>query len=399
MEQSEVPQDEGTADDMKYNFFNVFPPTLTSSRLHEDLKCSLPSFKGVPMSPLQKEAVCRYAVENLKFNREFLYKYLDISPNRVDKMLAAKRAGKPFQDTSVGMCSVDDTGFEELIKKIKQFKNSPANPLTKTILSEYVNKCAKETHIRRGHNGLKDTSSDTFLHPDTVDAILERIPNFMLEKGQRTTEPRRREALDVRNFVTTAVQNECYAKDKAPHMLGNMDFTTFGVQYINNELLATIKEDGDDPVTFCESSTLGLYIKWMYLLTAAGTVGPDVFLLAADSMEVGDFYCGKIAGLSHHHSPDAVGYMCFCKTRAGNAAFYQWFMTEIVTEFVAANRKLLVEEDKDQSFFLVMDGEDIQTSSLENDTVLKAMEDYNIDVGKGACSSSGTAVKYMYTLI
>ena len=186
---------------------------------------------------------------------------------------------------------------------------------------------------------MKVAASGSFLHPDTVTSILDRIPNFMFERGQTTTEPRRREGRDIRNYVTTAVMNECYAKNKPPHMLGNMDFTTFGVQYVNSELLATIKEEGDDPVTYCESSTLGLFIKWLYLLTAAGTVAPDVFLLADPSMKDGELGWVMIPGLSHLHSVDAKGYLCFCKSRAGYDAFYEWFMTMVVPDFVKGNRR------------------------------------------------------------
>lgn len=64
-------------------------------------------------------------------------------------------------------------------------------------------------------------------------------------------------------------------------MPGNIDFTCFGVHYISNEILATIKEDGDDPLTFFQN---------------------DLFLLAEDTMKEGEFTWSTTSGLSHSNT-------------------------------------------------------------------------------------------------
>ena len=99
----------------KYNFFLIFPAASTSSRLACDLKCSLPSFRGQTMTPLQKECICQYVLKGRTEDRAFVYKYLDITANRVNKMLAHKKSGKPFHEQANGLLSLDDIAFTKIV--------------------------------------------------------------------------------------------------------------------------------------------------------------------------------------------------------------------------------------------------------------------------------------------
>jgi hypothetical protein len=284
---------------------------------------------------------------------------------------------------------VDEEGYAQLVDKIQNHKGTGGNPMTYVELTAIVNAVAHETAKRRGLSGLKRVANS--LDRRTVDRILNDIPQFCIQPGQTTTKARQREAKDIRNFVTTGVMNECYAKDKPPHLLGNMDATQFGVQFVNNQLLVSIKGEKDDPLTFAEDSTLGLFIKWIYLLNASGYTGESVFLLADDSMTEDECNIHRVIGLTNNSDASAIGYMCFCRTRAGNLAFFKWYFLKIIVPFVQNCRQHILsgESEKLDAFFLVIDGEDIQAAILLDDEVREVFKDNFIDVGKGAASCSG----------
>ena len=95
------------------------------------------------------------------------------------------------------------------------------------------------------------------------------------------------------------------------------------------------------PLTEIENSTLSQAVKWVMLCNANGQVADDVFLLSDASMNEEEFTVTEIKGLSHNVDPSASGWLCFAKTRGGNKNFFFWYMTKIVTKFVAACRENL----------------------------------------------------------
>jgi hypothetical protein len=122
--------------------------------------------------------------------------YLGLTRTRVDKILARNKSGKHFYDDAVAPRALNDTAMDKLITSIDEFKGTAANPLTMDKITGWVNKLAAETHVQRGHNGLKMIKHGTsFLDPRTIQATLDSIHNFKFEKGQTTTTPRKREGL------------------------------------------------------------------------------------------------------------------------------------------------------------------------------------------------------------
>jgi hypothetical protein len=67
------------------------------------------------MTPLQKECICQYVLKGRTEDRAFVYKYLDITANRVNKMLARKKSGKPFHEQANGLLSLDDIAFTKIV--------------------------------------------------------------------------------------------------------------------------------------------------------------------------------------------------------------------------------------------------------------------------------------------
>jgi hypothetical protein len=146
------------------------------------------------LCPRQKESIC-LAIKR-GGNRKFIIEYFGLTRTRVDKILARNKSGKHFYDDAVAPRALNDTAMDKLITSIDEFKGTAANPLTMDKITGWVNKLAAETHVQRGHNGLKMIKHGTsFLDPRTIQATLDSIHNFKFEKGQTTTTPRKREGL------------------------------------------------------------------------------------------------------------------------------------------------------------------------------------------------------------
>jgi len=55
------------------------------------------------------------------------------------------------------------------------------------------------------------------------------------------------------------------------------------------------------------------------------------------------------------------GYVCFCKTRAGNPACFSWFTKDILINFIDI---LKIEYDNDQNMFIFCDREKIAVKQI-----------------------------------
>jgi hypothetical protein len=60
--------------------------------------------------------------------------------------------------------------------------------------------------------------------------------------------------------------------------------------------------------------------------SAAGEVIPLILLIAVTEMSDNDFEFYPVVGMTHQNIIDRTGYLCFTKTRAGNVAFFKWFI-------------------------------------------------------------------------
>lgn len=340
-----------------------------------------PTQKTLIYSELQREAI----------TQRMMAEYLQVSVRRIEKLVSAARKNEFFHDDICRPHKVDDIGLEYLRLQILRRKDD-LNPIKESEWYPMVDKTASETDVRRGGNGLNVSVSKR-----TAKQMLKDM-NATIEKGQKTTKARHRESKDIRNFAGMAIMNEACAKGKPPQMIGNYDATQFVVSVKNEELLITIKrehldgsvDDGNLPLTSVDDSALSFGIKWMMTANAIGHLGDDVFLVNDPNMSSEDFHCYPMKGLTHRNIPEKSGWLCFCKTRAGNANFFHWYSSEIMPKFVHQCRQLLLEDDQSQSFYMTADGEALQMQPFDSDEVMAILQNFNIDLGKGPASCTNT---------
>jgi hypothetical protein len=103
-----------------------------------------------------------------------------------------------------------------------------------------------------------------------------------------------------------------------------------------------------------------------------------------------DFRVYEVNHLCSTNLVDGKGYLCICKTRCGNAAFFKWFNETVLLPFV---EKLKVQYGNDKNACVCCDGEKLQTDPYFNPEILDRLSGLKTLVGKFAASS--TAVSQM----
>ena len=125
-------------------------------------------------------------------------------------------------------------------------------------------------------------------------------------------------------------------------------------------------------------------MKYYCIAAADGFLCPTWVLLVADEKMSADAfdYC-EVQGLSQ--SRDQVGFLCFCRTRSGNAAFYKWLNENVLCKFVQSIRAINNIGENDY-LCVLCDGEKVQIDPYLDASIQEKFRDLNCMIGKVAAS-------------
>ena len=101
-------------------------------------------------------------------------------------------------------------------------------------------------------------------------------------------------------------------------------------------------------------------IKHYHFHNANRTVAPPVFVVADDSMDPEEFIWDEVPELSTSTDANGKAYLCRCRMRNRNSAFYRWYGTFIVAPFVIIVRDRTKSKNPDGTpmrAFITCDGE------------------------------------------
>jgi len=266
--------------------------------------------------------------------------------------------------------------IEEEITTNKQLKIA----MNERELKKLLYRKAVSTDQSNGGNGIMrkgEISRNTITN-------YTKLLNIKKEKGQKTTNARREAMFDLRNFISMAVMNASICDNLSHHCIGNLDATQFLLQYTDQQRLISI--DKLSPTTKTEESTMDLFVKQFFFVTAAGYSGPPLFVISHHLLSDEQIVVLPIDGLSFSYDGKSTGYIVFCNSRGGNKSFFHWLFTTYIVECVKIFQSRQTNND---SFYLVLDGEATQIQALDDIDVRNILNNSKIDVGKGPASCSG----------
>ncbi len=186
------------------------------------------------------------------------------------------------------------------------------------------------------------------------------------------------------------VMMDVFCKSLGPEYIFNWDATQYEVNPKGNLRVLVVDDDTEDsPVTVESEGGLSYFIKHFHLHNADGTIAPPVYILAYDSMDAESLIVKKVPGMGYNND---IAWICFTKTRAGNTAFFTWYIREVILPFVTAIRNLCeaaIPVSRFKRPFLYCDGENKQISVIQTPDVLNLLSEAGVDVAKTPASCSG----------
>lgn len=199
-----------------------------------------------------------------------------------------------------------------------------------------------------------------------------------------TTEARRKAVLDVLNALSLIVMLQVVLLHvKHAPLIVNYDSTQFAFGGGTRNTKGVVPEGLDHAETVSGSGMLNdESIKYYAIMSAAGIICSSIVLVVADeNMAKEDISVHKVHTLSISAGVDGVGYVVFCRSRCGNAAFFQWFNVVILGGFLT-DIKAQIGVALDTPCFVCCDGEAAQIKSYNDLEVTQCLHDHHCIVGK-----------------
>ena len=259
-----------------------------------------------------------------------------------------------FRDSGSGRPpKLDATAKEaisELLQKRRRDQKAPNRAEFKSIVLGEVEQTSKRRNVADARPQL---SSQTL-----------RMCKKSMNLGERVAQLKTSARIDAergpRNSFAMAAMIKAFCKHLSPAMLFNWDATQYALSTDKDEICVFQKGKDFGPLTSESGGGTFLSIKHYHFHNANGTVAPPVFVVADDSMDPEAFIWDEVPELSTSTDVNGKAYLCRCRTRNGNSAFYRWYGTFVVALFVIIVRDRTKSKNPDGTpmrAFVTCDGE------------------------------------------
>ena len=138
------------------------------------------------------------------------------------------------------------------------------------------------------------------------------------------------------------------------------------------------------------NSDLCLFIKSMTAIAGDGSALPMTLVVMDKTLKVDEMKVFKVNGLSHCLDPLATGYIVFSQKRSGSEVFFEWYLKNVIIEFVQSRRTL--PEFANSLCLISSDGEPVQIKALLECSDLLDRERIIEAKHAASCSSTGNAL-------
>jgi hypothetical protein len=374
----------------------MFLPPIDADDMEEEspeveMPCPLRigrDYRGHSFSSAEKRSIVKWMVQEDLTPSKIEEGWPSLKQNRVNKWRRKEADGFVIHDSKRARPKILDE------EAVKEFDAGHCGNRDLRTLKVLFNKCASDTAIRSGENNPGE-----FVVPSV--SCFEKYHKACNSKAvlpQITTVARDREEKDPRNFFTWAILLLAYCVFLPAALVFNWDATTFSCgndEHNRQKVYMKVVRDVDDKKAppAIVGGGLGMYIKKYFFHNSAGQVAPPVYVVADDSMEPNTYRAFKISGLSSTNAVGGYGYLVFCQSRAGNDAFYYWYVTTVVLPFIVQVREHLgvaglFPNGDMMSAFVSCDGEASQIRVLMRADVVALFRQARVILGKTPRSCS-----------
>lgn len=318
-----------------------------------------------------------------------LSKSLDINRSTINNWVSRYNHGANINGGNGRIKLISDSNMELLKNDVlnnQEIGECIRRENVDELFQKYINKTSKDLGCIEYRN-----YSSSFLQKTMKQNELK------YRNAQNNTDARLLAERDPLNMISTMVMWDYACKlVNHPNQIINYDSTQFQIGKLlskTTRVLTTGKKNNDTAyMTNTASYEKGnpYYVKYYCIVTANGTLcQTPVYLIGNSDLKNDDFYAYKIPDLSFSSSDDAFGYICICKSRHGNAAFFHWFNTEVIIPFAQSiQRKIGTGNDP---IFICCDGEACQINPYLTKELSDKFKNSNIAIAKLAASTTAVA--------
>jgi hypothetical protein len=255
--------------------------------------------------------------------------------------------------------------------------------------------------IVEGKSNTAHKSSRTLSYSILKDPSSSYIRTFVAEndigmkKGQVLTEARRKACEDPRMSYSWYLCCEAFSSNLPAEKKWNADASTFEIkQNESGGMFLTLKTEARHSrlqVANTESS-LPIYIKYMAMANACGNSSPLVLIVAVDDMPEESFEVKEILSMCITTNLNDIGYLLFCKSRAGTKTLWFWYYKYIVIPTISAANTFYNNVNMDNTpmrNFFSTDGEAIILKQAFSPEIQQDFASNLIDYVKGGASTTG----------
>ena len=282
------------------------------------------------MEPHEKIFLCEelLGVHN-HMDLNSMYKWIkryNIPKTNIRRWLQIYKEGRMFHSFDHRPQAVDDEELDNFAELLLT-KKANHEPVTEIAFGKALTEARNNTNNKR-HLPVNPNDMDH----RTIKKIKTKM-DVQVTKPQRLTVARKKAMTCPRLTFRWACLLEGLSAHTDPHYKINIDATAALIKCDGaGTMVCTLVDDDDKSVIQSVESggEIGVILKWMHLCTAAGECGPLLLIIAVASMPEGSFHVEKVVGLSNTADVAREGYILFTKTRAGNAAAWQWMFMHYV---------------------------------------------------------------------
>jgi hypothetical protein len=215
-------------------------------------------------------------------------------------------------------------------------------------------------------------------------------------KSQLKTKARINAEKDCRNAFSMFCLSKAISEGLEPEMIFNWDATQYMVTP-EGEFEVVVRKGSEEDKTPTEVSPgeMNYFVKLYHFHNAAGNVAVPVLCIANDKMGEEELVVHKAKGGGSTNdavSDNNYSFICYTKTRSGNAAFYRWYAETVVIPFINQVRNFHECKNEDGTpmrAFVTCDGEAKQIEVFQEPEMVQFFKLNLIDFGKTPASCSG----------
>lgn len=222
---------------------------------------------------------------------------------------------------------------------------------------------------------------------------LRKKLDIRMNVGQRTTLARQRAQQDIRNYVSAAVMHKALSPPGRPALILNFDATTYVTNGARDLSVYPHRKGDKRPVAQVDDSSLELFIKFYFCHPTLGDLAPLVLVVIDETMDLDTIDPHQLKGGSWNGAADLRVWVVFSKTREGNRAFFEWYITTVIVPFINRVRESYHEAcdyDLLETAYINCDGELQQVKVILKEIIRTLVGDNYIVIGKLPASCSGT---------